>query len=205
MVKKQSFLTSTGVELILKPISPVLRAKVIAGVEQPEKPTYESKTVGGGIEIHPHDATTIETDEEKAAWAAYLDAQAKAEAEVNERVAKLMWTRGIDWDALELPEDESWVAQQEELGVTVPEKERERKMHYAETELLSDPDEIKLLILSIMGMTGISEEVLKAVEALFRGEVEGATTGEPPGVEGTVELRDEFPVGEGGAGVGKDA
>ena len=201
----ETFLTSTGVQLTLKPISPLLRDKVIAGVVWPEQPTYEAETVTGAIEVHEHDETTLETDEDKAAWQEYLLATARAEQEASLRVAQMMFQRGIDYEAIELPKDKKWIRDQEELGVEIPSDPLKRKRHYVETELLTSNDELKMLTLRLMAMGGgVDEEVLRQVEASFRGEMEGPPAGEPEDLEGAVELLDELPEGEGGEGVGED-
>jgi len=200
----ETFTTSTGVELILKPISPLLAGKVRTSVIWPEKPTYQAKTVSGEIEEHPHDETTLETDEDKAAWLKYLLATAQAEGELNERISKMLFKRGIDYKTLKLPKNESWIAEQEDMGITVPDDPLQRKMHYVETELLASKEEIKSLILRLMAMSGVDEEVIAAAERSFRGEVEGEAAGEPEDLEGPVELRDELPESEGGEGMGEE-
>jgi hypothetical protein len=201
---RETFLTSTGVELILKRISPLLRDKVIAGVEWPEVPTYKAETASGVIEEHAHNETTLETDEDKAAWREYLIATARAQAESNERVAMLLFGRGIDYSQVELPRDSSWIAEQEELGVEVPKDPVKCRRHYVETELLASNDELKMLTLRLMAMSGADEEIIRLAEASFRGEVEGPPAGEPEDLEGTVELWNGVPEGEDGPRDGEE-
>ena len=200
------FVTSIGVVLPLRHISPLLVEKARASIPIPERPTYTAETVSGVIEVHPHDDTTLETDEDRAEWQNYLMQRALVDRQINERVTMLLFRRGINFDALKLPKDDKWIKEQEEVfGIEVPDDPIERKIHWVETEALATTDDIKLLIVKLMAMTGAPKEVVAAAERSFRRPVEGDATGEPADQEGGVELQPELSGGEGGAGVGQDA
>ena len=202
--EREVFVTATGVELTLKRISPLLLGKITASVEMPSRPTYEAQTVAGEIETHEHNETTLETDEDRAAWQKYLIDSALAQQEVNTRVTLLLFRRGIDYEALELPEDEHWIEEQEALGVEVPTDPLERKIHYMETEAFTSRDEIKRLTVRLMAMTDVPEEVLAAAERSFRDPMEGEAAGESEDQGGGVELQQDLPEGEDSPGVGAD-
>lgn len=202
----ESFTTSTGVELILKRISPLLVNKAQASVIFPERPTYEAETVSGEIEIHEHDKTTLETEEDHEAWRQYLMEYMRAEQLQNERLTNVLLRRGIDYDALQLPEDEGWIEEQQDIfGIEVPEDPFKRKMHWLETEAFTTTEEIEKLIIRLMAMTGVDEEVLTAAERSFRRPLEGDTAGEADDQGGSVELQHGLSGDEGEAGVGGDA
>jgi len=198
------FVTSTGVEITLKNISPALMAMVRTSVEFPKRPTYEAKTVAGDIEVHEHDETTLETDEDREAWDRYLVEFMQAEQERALRVGNALFKRGIDYEALELPEDDRWIKEQKELGVKVPKDPLERKRHWLETEAFTTEDDIRQLSLRLMALSGTPEEVIAAVERSFRGEVEGDAAGEPEDRGGSVELQHDLPGDDGETGVGED-
>lgn len=203
---KDVFITATGVELRLRRISPLLVEKARASEPMPERPTYIADTAGGGTEEHPHDDTTLETEEDELAWQTYLMETAFAQRRVNERVVMLLFRRGIDYDALKLPEDDTWITEQREIfGVEVPDDPFELKMHWLETEALTTPEEIKLLTVELMSMTGCPEEVVAAAERSFRRPVEGDSPEQPPDSEGGVELQPELPSSESGEGVGEES
>ena len=199
------FVTSTGVEITLKSISPVLMAKVRTSVEFPKRPTYEAKTITGDIEVHEHDETTLETDGDREAWQRYLVEFMQAEQEQARRVGNALFKRGIDYEVLELPEDDRWIKEQKELGVKVPKDPLERKRHWLETEAFTTEVEIQRLSLRLMAMSGVSEEVLEAAERSFRGEVGRDATSGPEDQGGSVELQHALSGDEGEAGVGEDA
>lgn len=199
------FLTSTGVELPLRRISPLLVEKARASEAMPERPTYIAETAGGGTEEHPHDDTTLETEEDKAAWREYLMETAFAQRRVNNRVVMLLFRRGIDYDALKLPKDDSWIKEQRDIfGIEVPDDPLELKMHWVETEALATPEDIKLLTIQLMSMTGAPEEVVAAAERSFRRPVEGDPTEQPADSEGGVELQPELSLNEDGEGLAQD-
>lgn len=203
--QRDVFITSTGIELPLKRISPILVDKAQASEPMPERPTYTAETAGGGTELHPHDHTTLETDEDKAAWQEYLMKTAFAQRLINERVTMVMFYRGIDYDAIDLPEDDTWITEQREVfGIDVPEDPLKLKRHWVETEALSTPEEIKELVVRLMAMTGAPEEVVAVAERSFRRPVEGDAPAESTDSEGGVELQSELPPDEDGEGVGQD-
>lgn len=173
------FRTVDGAELKLHPVSQVLLQRLRQAVRKQYEergeplaaPTYTATTVTGETETHPHDPTTLETDADKAAWAAYLDANQRLQAEMNERVTRVMITRGVD-----LPDvPGGWLNEMHELGIELPSDPVELRAEYLVMEYLKTPADTQNLIAEIMALSyrGANPEVTAAIEALFRRHVEG--------------------------------
>ena len=184
------YTTAAGVDIPLKPISTrTLDNLALAWheVETITPPTYTVSIAGGEeSEELDHDETTLDTDEDKAAWADYQERLGTAIQEYNEQTAKTLITFGIDMD----PPDDGWQADFEFCGIPVPEG-LERKVFYFQRVLLTDPVDEQLITRRINFISRLSGEALERVDALFRGTVEdGGDVDEPEGSadpEGTVE------------------
>jgi hypothetical protein len=195
MAERRDVIVATdGREVHLLPVAQVLiqktkeaarRELVNAGLPL-EPPTYTVDTVAGTTETHVHDDTTLSTDEDKAAWAAYQAALVRLGRETNARATKLLMLKGID---VADPSPE-WLADQAYFGIDVPDDPRERKLAYIETEVLKTPEDIIRATTRIMqlSLTGLPEEDLAAVEALFRGSLAGSRITLPKAETGGVEL-----------------
>ncbi len=180
---KNVFVTKDGNRIPLRRVAPLLMEKVRQSVKLPTPPTYEVETVGGDIEIHVHDETTLETDEDRAAWAAYQTAQAQANGDLMEKILRLLFAKATG-DVV--PAGDGWVEEQTYFGIAVPDDPMERKIHYIQTELLTHSDDISSFMLAAMGLVGVGNEVIRAAEETFRnpvrqgGEDAGTDTGQHP-------------------------
>jgi len=171
--------TTEGLEVKLRPVSRVLIQSVQRTVERElrakglplDPPTYEVTTAAGDVEVHAHDAESISTDAERAAWAAYEAAQEELSAETNARVSKALLVAGV---VVEDP-PEGWAEAMQYLGVELPEDPRERRYSYVELEVLKTPADLIQALAGIirLSMEGAPKESLDAVEALFRRALEG--------------------------------
>ena len=85
------FVTKDGNKIPLRRVAPILVEKVRQSVVIPTPPTYEVEVVGGDKEFHVHDATTLETDEDRAAWAEYQTALAATNTDMVERILRLLF------------------------------------------------------------------------------------------------------------------
>jgi len=204
---KNVFVTKDGHRIPLRRVAPILIEKVRQGVVLPSPPTYEVEVVGGDKETHLHDATTLETDEDRAAWAAYEKAQSEANGQMMERILRLLFVRATG-DVL--PADNSWAVEQAYLGIDVPVEPLDRKVHFIQTELLTHAEDISDFMVAAMGLIGVGEEVIQAAEATFRPalrqgwEDAGADSPEPAADREMVAQPDIR--GDGGSeGVGADA
>lgn len=149
-----------------------VRNEFLAKGEPIDPPTYKVTTAGGGVSEEPHDETTLSTDEERAAWTAYIEANKRLEIAVNQRTMKV-WLMGLK---VELPEDKKWIETQEWLGITVPENPIDRRYHYVTTEILKSPDDLFTTLNAIMkesyrGM--VKPEDLDAAIETFRDKLQG--------------------------------
>ncbi len=182
--KANVFITLGGTLVPIKPISPTKLMKAEIGVEKSFKkrnepidvPIYKVETAGGGHESFELDADSIlvpddekETAKRQADWDAHLDATERLKKEQYD-ITKRIVLNAID---LKLPKDESWIKDQEDLYIEVPEDPRERWNHWLETEILHPTDVINLIAQILMlSATGIlPDEEVEAAVNLFLDSV----------------------------------
>lgn len=209
--RRDVIITTDGREIHLHPVSQVLIQKTTEAVRREmkvagmplEPPTYEIATVAGTVETHVHDETTLSNDEDRAAWAAYQAATAQLGRDTNERVTKLLMLKGVD--VADPPPE--WAEDQKWLGIEVPDDPRERKLAYIQSDVLKTPDDIVVATMRIMqlSLTGLPEEDLDAIEAMFRNQMAGARIALPEAGQGGVELLKPVRRGRNGARVAVDA
>lgn len=171
---------SNGKKLTVQSIPPLLMQRINDNMpDKPQPPTYEAKTAGDDVEIIPHNATTLTTDEDKAAWAEYQARLAEWNAEQSKRFLRAFFSRGIkiDLDAAAL---EQWSREMTYLGVKVPQGDPndpevyiERQVLYIETEYISSGDDMVTIMREIMRLTGVDEGEVAAATRLFQRSVEG--------------------------------
>jgi len=197
-----------------------LQESIRDDTDWPEAPTYTVKYAGGEEKNVAHDEKSIEdpktTDEERAAWAEYLEALGAAETEFNDRFAKAQMRlfASDGFVPLNAPPEDEWIKKQEWIGYVVPEDPNERRLHYFLSEIIGNVDDDMMAIyMGIASATGADEGRLSTLEASFRSEMgesegqdggagEGDTSGEPEA--GLVE-QSSAPVGEGAGEPGPDA
>ena len=181
---KNIYVTLGGIEVPIKPISPTKVMRAELGVEKAfrdrgepiDPPTYDVETAGGGVETFEMDATAVEIpgDEEETkkrqiVWMAHTEAVLKLKREQFDITRKIV-IEAID---LPLPKDESWVEEQKELYIDVPDDPHARWLHWLETEVLNPQDIIEIItsILSLSAQGILPEEDIKAATALFRSSI----------------------------------
>ena len=174
-------LTPVSQVLIQKTTEAVRRELKAAGLPL-EPPSYTVATVAGTVETFVHDETTLSSDEDKAAWASYQAATAQLARDTNERVTKLLMLKGID--VADPPP--AWAEDQKWLGIEVSDDPRERKLAYIQTDVLKTPDDIVVATMRIMqlSLTGLPEEDLEAIEAMFRSSMAGSRIALPKAGQG---------------------
>jgi len=179
--------TSRGVEVECLPVADVIEAQeenIRASVGWPTKPTRTITDVAGSEMTEPLSDRYVEsaqaTEEQKEAWAEYVAAQARAEAEFSRRLndgrVKLIAQRGVRWDA---DLEKEWAADDEWAGMTVPEDPRERTLHFFRTQVLGNLGDLYRVLFGIYRASGYDEEVLDLMEASFRTEMGRAGGDEP--------------------------
>lgn len=191
MSEKQTvYVTLSGLEVPIKPISPTKIMKAETGVEKDfrsrdepiDPPTYNVETAGGGVETFELDETAIEipgneaeTKKRQIAWTAHQDALARLKA-VQFDTTRTIVLNSID---LSLPEDEAWIEDQKALFIEVPDDPRKRWIHWLETEVLHPHDIIEIIasVLTLSSRGIIPEEDIEAAAKLFRRAVSAQTQG----------------------------
>ena len=174
----KSFTNSAGNVYPVHGISPLLpdliRTAVTsewnrAGRALPEVPAYEVELADGHKQKFPHNETTLETDEDRAAWAAYQAADNEFEQEINLRVLKAVCL-AVDVDPMQ---DKAWREEQAVIGVDLPENPAELRLQYVQTQVIKSADDTARLMTAVMVISGLmDEDQAAAAEAAFRGEME---------------------------------
>lgn len=167
------YTSALGTEVVFYPLPPMLEEKIelslAAEWPRPLPPTYTMKTATGRDEVRPHDETTLETAEDRAAWAAYQADKAAWEEEKGKRFLRAIQVQCIKPAD---PDDEEWIEQQAFLGIKVPENRFERHLHYIETQVIGDEDDIMAcLTIPMQLMAKATDEEMKSAEAMFRNAV----------------------------------
>lgn len=176
MPRQSQFTTAAGATIELRGLSPWMLDAIAPSLEQdwqdlgrekPSPPTYVVTTVGGSEQVHPHDETTLESDEDRAEWAAYQRARAEWEKELRERMTRVVLAEGV----LAGPADDDWIANQKFLGLRVPDDPRARRLHWIRTQLIQGPEDAQGIVAAVLALSGLSEEKLRAAERSFRDPV----------------------------------
>lgn len=185
--------TSRGVHGVCQPIAIMIESQeqnIRKSIEWPEVPTYSFTDVAGTIIERVHTQGTIEdpatSKEDRIAWADYLLAQKEAQAEYDERHNNGL-LRLLAFEGFEVLDGETgWEQRHELYGMTVPEDEFEKTIHYFQTEVIGTQDDVYKIMVGIYRASGYDEEVMAQIEAGFRaevgqseeaGEVDGASAG----------------------------
>jgi hypothetical protein len=166
------YTTQRGITVDIRPI-PLLLDEVRKANPLPDAPTYTEKLAGGAtqdVEITDADALAwARNDPDTWAphaerWATYIQERDAAQGLLNDRIWLAVMRRAI---VVEMPKDDAWVAEQEELGLTVPASPQERRLHYIRTEVIGGMADI-WKITAIANGADLSEEALQLAEASFR-------------------------------------
>lgn len=178
------FVTAEGIEVPLRPISvqqlELVRLKATEEAEEkfgkPLRPTYTEEVFGGGTEVHEHNETTLETDEERAAWESYQEHLTKFNGHVNGRVMDYVLLAGT---RLELPEDTGWMELQAHFGLAIPENKFDLRAHWLKTEVIKTLDDIQGIGNKILEISGIDDRLKQAAVNSFPDTVEQPGGAEP--------------------------
>jgi hypothetical protein len=177
------YTTSRGVEIEIQSIPAMLIDKITASHPDPEPPMYEVRTMGGAIEKHPLTETSAETPEEKARFVLWQQAKAQAELERNRGFMRVVMLRGLK---VKLPDDDTWIAEQELIGVQVPTEQAARRLHYIETEVFGGLEDYQTITRLVVEASGVSEAAVKSASDIFRGPVESNAAGQTANQGGQV-------------------
>lgn len=169
MAKEQDvFVTSSGLKIKLKKVSPMLLQKVMNSIEMPKRPTYEAKTISGRVEVWPMDKESAEQmDHGQSRWDYYQEELSRAQNTLNDRVMNVAFLYGTE---VEIPEN-GWAEMQEMIGIDVPpvEQKERRKAHYLVTEL--NAEDVSGLMLALWRVIGTPEDVISEAQNSFSSAV----------------------------------
>jgi hypothetical protein len=183
-----------GQRVNLQAISPFQLNRIALAVEAEFRargepltcPTYTTDLPGGEHQTFPHNASTLTTDEERAAYAAYQDATTRLTNESWTRRQRYLILHGVVPDVSEPPV--AWLEEQTWLGIPLASDPRERLLDYIYAELLIEPSGVQAAINRIIELAyapSVPAEDVAAAEAVFRRKMGESTTG---GTEAAPEL-----------------
>ena len=169
--RSRPYLTTSGLDVVLTGLPPMVPRRIDSSIKYPDKPTYEVTTAAGDVETYEHDETTLQSDDDKKAWANYLEAQEEAETELTE---KLVYAVLVECVTMRNYEDRfaTWKQKQGFIGIELSEDEERNKFDFMQTEVFHDADDIGEILTIVMSLTGVSVEDLAEARNSFPGEVE---------------------------------
>lgn len=185
------FITSKGVALHLVGVSPLLIAKLQTSGEMPEVPTRKVMLDFGGdgeessndyqIEVLSED--DLQDDEEKKLWAEYIAKRDALLTKRNDKFLKAIFAKGVIVDMSRI---DLWKEEMAYFEIPVPEHPLDQKVEYIQTEALSNTTDMIEIITGVLGESGIPEEDLAEVRAMFQRSVRRDAPGEIVDTEGEV-------------------
>jgi len=195
--------TDNGHTIWLQPVSVLLLSAVEESARQQlieqgarlDPPTYTVVGVGDAVAEYTHnvdqakgeDTIAEEPDPDvrqaaRAAWDQYQHDLKRLGALRAQMIANLLVADGVvlQGDELERYEAGAWAKRHQSLGVTVPEDEVLRYVHYVMTALVPGGDETTRLLAMLMDLATVGkvdESRVKAAESLFRRGAKRDTAG----------------------------
>lgn len=168
------YITVNGDTIKLRPISSKVRDALAAKYLPPAKPTYTITNVSGDAETHEHDESTLETDQDKAAWEQYKKDLEKAGLVYSEIVVQTYVKFGTNYKEFVPADNTGWAELQEEMGVVVPKEPNARQMHYFLTEILTSDSDLRNIMADVRALSSEGRMLsIKEAEESFRSAVEG--------------------------------
>lgn len=166
---KYVFVTDDGREIRLRKADAFFIQSVQRSVTMPKKPTYETKTAGGRVEVRPMDKLAAEqTEGGLELWRQYEQDYAEATTTLMERS-----TRAVLLDGTVRPDGEfitdKWRARMRAVNVPLAEDEDELWLQYLIFSLTGE--EILRISGKIMRLLGVAEEVIAEAEETFHSPV----------------------------------
>lgn len=172
--REKEFTTSLGVQVWVGPMPPMLPQLAEAAIATeweekgkplPVKPTYETTNVAGDKETHEHDEKSLTTDEEKAAWAAWL----KLRQAFDNAVVNLTFEECVR-NCLRFDVDPSWPSRYKRLRP--PADPVDLKDFYARAAVIGSREDVEEIMRISAELTGVDVRLMQAAEDSFPGDVE---------------------------------
>ena len=205
----REYTTERDVTIGVVPI-PLFLEELRKAYTPPPRPTYTEHTAGGGvneIEITDREAEAwAEHDpatwaEHKDKWAEYIKARDANQEQINDAIWKAVMLRAL---VVDLPEDDEWIQDQEELGIKVPRNKKERRIHYIRTEVIGGMRDV-LRLTAIAQGGDLSEAALQLAEDSFRHSLAQSLLEGFAGKSRAVDAGDAGRSGQDGEGLGAEA
>lgn len=157
-----------GIKIVPVPMLLIEQVRIAAqsGVVIPPIPTYTAELADGSKVLYEHDAKSLETEEEKALWAARENALRQQEQVASLQVLDLLLARGLQVDEKILTEGR-WRSLQTRFHVALPKDLIDLQIHYIRTEIVIVPSDINDLMTMIMEASGIDGNLLQAAKNTF--------------------------------------
>lgn len=173
--KDDVHITSTGQRYKCLSI-PGLLDKARASVPMPGVPKYSYTTAGDDVaEEEMDDAVAADektSEEDKARWKEYKVAKLRADSQQFAKVVDVCYKRGIE--LLDYDPNGDWLEEHRDwLGLDVPDKLRERRMYFIESEVVGCPEDVMDIVLNVALASGVDKEAVAAAEASFRRAIRG--------------------------------
>ena len=168
----REYTTERDVTIGVVPI-PLFLEELRKAYPEPDRPTYTEHLAGGAVnevEISDREAAAWAEHDPKSwaehadKWADYIKERDEVQERINDAIWKAVMLRSL---VVELPKDDAWIQDQEELGITVPRSPKERRIHYIRTEVIGGMRDV-LRLTAIAQGGDLSEEALSLAEASFR-------------------------------------
>lgn len=203
------FITSKGVALHLVGVSPLLIAKLQSAGELPSVPTRKIMLDFGGDGENSNDFQLEELSEkdlqdeaEQKEWAEYVKNRDAVLAKRNDKFLKAIFAKGVIVDMSRI---DAWKEEMAYFEIAIPDHPLDLKVEYIQTEALSNAQDMVEIITGVLGESGIPEEDLVEVRAMFQRSVRRDSAGETIDAEGEVDMGQDIYGDEGSALLGSVA
>lgn len=172
-IERKTFTSDNGITIEILGVNQQTVDSSRHSVQYPDVPKYKVTTVTGDVELHDHNETTLNTDEDKAAWAKYQEDYRKAEKAEYQKVMDVLILKGTKFEMPTGEELQEWIELHEYLGLTVPKDNKyAMRRFYLEHEIACTPNDISRLMTDIMEASGVDREVTDKIKNSFRSGVE---------------------------------
>lgn len=193
--------TSTGIGLTLTGVSPMLIAKLQTIGMEPEVPTrkmvLDFDTPEGEEPLTQEEPLTendLQDNEERKRWAEYIQKKEALTVARNDAFIKAIFAKGVKVDLSRL---DAWKEEMEYFGIPIPTHPLDLKVQYIQTEAMGSAQDMVEIITGVLGQSGVQEEDLKDVKAMFQNSIRRNTPGETIDAEGQVAVEPDI-YGDGG-------
>ena len=202
------FVTRRGYHLQLRAVSSWLINDALGDAAEPEVPTYEVES-RAGIQVfqHYHDpnnpeASTLKTDEDRAAWEEYEVKQKEYFLERNRVILDLYIHEGIVDPPMPTQE---WKDRMARYKTELPSDENDLLIYFYEREVFGSQSDMVEFMLAIMQAGGdVSEERVASIATSFRRTLSKLTNVALSNTEGRMVVQPDTGKGEGGEVLGSD-